>query len=99
MIALPMFAEQPLNARWLEQNNLGIWIRGTNIKGGRTVPAEELVVAIKKALRDIKIKETVSKWSQMARAALSESGSSWRDLQELMKFDDFNNMSTKKQEL
>lgn len=86
MVALPMFADQPQNAKWIEEKSLGRWIKGTKLSGGRLVPAREITDALNEVLNSLQIKDTVVKWSRLARGALEDGGSSQRDFLSFVSF-------------
>ncbi|GAV06794.1 hypothetical protein RvY_16722 [Ramazzottius varieornatus] len=47
MVAWPMFADQPLNGQWMANKGLAVLIPNTRMDGGRVVPAEEIVQAVR----------------------------------------------------
>lgn len=84
LVAWPMFAEQLINAEWLVTNGVALLIPGTGIRRGRIVPAKEIVQAIAEVVglpgQTNKFLEAAKYWAEEARLALTNEGSSSRDL-------------------
>ena len=89
----PLFADQLLNGQWIQRLGAGLMIPNTRMKGGRTVPVEELNAAIEKvggwkaADGDgSEYRNVAESWKNKLRDAWSPSGNSYKEFMELIQF-------------
>ncbi|KAL5990791.1 hypothetical protein ACLOJK_011695 [Asimina triloba] len=86
MVAMPQWADQPTNAKLLEEG-LGVGLRAKANEGG-IVSGEEMERCIREVMEEgemgKKIKENGKKWKELAKQAVDEGGSSDMVIQELV---------------
>ncbi|XP_055351497.1 uncharacterized protein LOC129597834 [Paramacrobiotus metropolitanus] len=92
LIAWPMFGDQHFNAKLVEQVGIGVAIPATGMMNARLVPAQEISETVERVIGKTAdagdrsgFRKKVSTLAAQAQHALSEEGTSTRNLAELLK--------------
>ncbi|OQV22739.1 putative UDP-glycosyltransferase 72D1 [Hypsibius exemplaris] len=89
VVAWPMFADQLINAEWLEEEGVGKLIHGTGLMRQRIVPGEEIASVLREVMGVEEGKENSytrhRNWQRKIRTALDVGGTSYQELAELVK--------------
>ncbi|XP_055352752.1 uncharacterized protein LOC129598741 [Paramacrobiotus metropolitanus] len=86
IVAWPLFADQRSNARMLVKRGAAIMMEGTNILFKRLVPTREIEKAIEAVLSEPAYRNSMDVFRGEITDALSESGSSTKELHEFVQF-------------
>ncbi|KAF7091489.1 hypothetical protein CFC21_094060 [Triticum aestivum] len=79
MVAVPQWSDQPTNAKYVQD----VWHVGVHVKGA--VTKEELARCVKEVMDDTKgYKTNAASWSHTAKKAMSEDGSSDRNIADFL---------------
>ncbi|CAI9777335.1 unnamed protein product [Fraxinus pennsylvanica] len=89
ILAWPMMAEQPLNAKMVvEEIKIGLRVETVYGSGNKFVPAESLKNKVKELMEGEngdKVRKKVKQVAEAARNSMMEGGSSWHTLNQLIK--------------
>lgn len=87
MVAMPLWFDQPTNAKFIED----VWGVGVRAKAGEEglVGRDEIMRCITEIMhgeKEDEIKKNVKKWKELAKEAASNGGSSYENLNEFVAY-------------